>query len=75
MAKDAVQAVVVPSSGRCDEWHLDLGNSFRYLSFHFGAWRCQPGEVIASSLFRTRFISIGAVSHAMWRRGIDLQSG
>jgi hypothetical protein len=33
--------------GRCEEWHLVLGNAFRHLAFHLGAGLGQPAVVVS----------------------------
>ena len=59
------------SGGRCDEWHLVLGNPFRHLAFHLGAGLGQPAVVVAPPLFHPRLITVGSVADPMAGDGIE----
>jgi hypothetical protein len=57
--------------GGAHEWHLDFVNAFRHITFHLGAWLCQPAVVIAPFLFHPRFVAIAAVSNSMGGDGVE----
>jgi hypothetical protein len=43
-AKHPAKGRAIRCVGRCDEWHLDLGNTFRHLAFHLGAGLGHPAD-------------------------------
>jgi hypothetical protein len=53
------------------EWHLDFANAFRHITFHLGAWLCQPVVVTTSPLFHTGLVAIGAISDTVGDDGIE----
>ena len=57
--------------GRCDEWHLDLDNSFGHLAFHLSAGLGQPAVVIAPPLFHPRLVPIRAVTDPVRGDGVE----